>query len=782
MKKTYLLVCLQLATIAVNAQTLVASYPFNGNANDESGNGNNGVVNGANLTDDRFGNANSAYSFNGTNNWIQVPNSASLQLGTGAYTLSAWIKPNGYYSGACQANFILSKGDNGSGEGHYNLQYGDFLDGSCGAYSPLLENFATSFRKGASDNAAFTATPTTPVLGNWCQVVGTYDGTSLRLYVNGKLISTNITSGTLGVLNTADLFIGRHDAGSSNPYLVNGVIDDIKIYSTALNDAQIFDSYVNDLKKPGSGNGLLFNNTNSQYVSVGTGFDPAGSFSFETWVKRTSAAVTDPNSQTFMASYNSNGWSIGINQSAPADRIYFSKVNVSQVLSSSAITDTKWHHVAVTYDAALNQTIFYIDGVPDAPLTYNTGGFNSANSEYRIGGRGHGGVENNFMNGSLDEIRVWDGVVLTQTQIRDWMCKKITAAHPARASLKGYFRMDEGSGVKTGGYNLKYGTLVNTPTWQTSGAAIGDGSAHDYINATKTASISNAGGENFSATVTSGAPAAIHVYRVDTIPNTTAGVTGLGTNNRYFGVFVVNGTAPQYTAVYNYSGNPYVNAGNESTLQLYKRNDNSVISWLNASAVLNTTAKTLTATGQNTEYILGSTGSPLPVTLLNFDAVKKNTVVSLNWTTTSAINLSYFDIERSTNSTDFIKIATVTANTNFASAAYYIDDSRPFAGINYYRLKSTDKDGQFSYSNIVKVDFSKKYTISIVPNPAHDFIQVSGANQFKQLQLLDASGKTARQFVKTINNRYSVAGLSKGIYLLLLIAGDERQTQKIIIE
>lgn len=51
---------------------LTAYYPFNGNANDASGNGNNGTVNGATLTADRFGNANSAYRFNGAS-WVQLP-------------------------------------------------------------------------------------------------------------------------------------------------------------------------------------------------------------------------------------------------------------------------------------------------------------------------------------------------------------------------------------------------------------------------------------------------------------------------------------------------------------------------------------------------------------------------------------------------------------------------------------------------------------------------------------------------------------------------------------
>jgi len=59
-------------TAQIPSNGLVAWYPFNGNANDESGNGNNGVVNGATLTADRFGNANGAYSFDGVNSFIQT--------------------------------------------------------------------------------------------------------------------------------------------------------------------------------------------------------------------------------------------------------------------------------------------------------------------------------------------------------------------------------------------------------------------------------------------------------------------------------------------------------------------------------------------------------------------------------------------------------------------------------------------------------------------------------------------------------------------------------------
>src|SRR5579863_2770063 len=73
---------------------LVAYYPFNGNANDASGNGNNGVVYGAVLTQDRFGSSNSSYLFNGTNIYIQV---SKLLPDLTNLTISAWVQ---YTSGS----------------------------------------------------------------------------------------------------------------------------------------------------------------------------------------------------------------------------------------------------------------------------------------------------------------------------------------------------------------------------------------------------------------------------------------------------------------------------------------------------------------------------------------------------------------------------------------------------------------------------------------------------------------------------------------------------------
>lgn len=779
MKKLYLLLLTIGYSIMACAQTLVASYPFNGNANDASGNGNNGVVNGATLTTDRFGNANSAYSFNGTSSYINVANSATLQL-SNSYTLSAWVKPNAFYSGSCQANFILAKG-NQTSEGHYNLQYGDFLDGSCAVFTPTNENFASTIKKGSTDQSVYENPSTQPVtLNNWYYVVCTYDGTTQKLFVNGKLRAFNAISGSFGALNTENLFIGKSNDASG--YFVNGIIDDIKIYSTPLTEQSIFDSYVNDFRKPGSGNGLQLNRTNllstDPWLNIGSGYDfGAQPFTYETWVKRDDLHTTQNNFGVILiVSDPDNGWGVGIDNS---NRLFFTKVGINGAFSTGTIADTKWHHVAVVYTGT--QIQFYIDGIAAGVSSY-TDNFTSGGN-YIIGARQSFGNSNGdqTINGMFDETKIWRNVALTQTQIRDWMCKKVTSSHPAYNNLFAYFRFDDNNGPVINGFGSKFGILNNSPLLQTSGAALGDATAHDFVNSTKTANISHSSGENFSVTSTSGSPSGIVVYRVDEQPNTLNNASGVGQNDKYFGVFQVGGTSPQYTAVYNYSGNPFVTPAIEPDLRLNKRTDNTSTTWTLMPDVADEPANTITVTGQNTEYILGRQAGILPVNLVAFNAVKDNEKVLLNWNTENEINLLRYDVEKSTDGRIFIKLTEIPAKGN-SNNAYTSTDDKPVNGINYYRLKIIDKDGSYRYSIILKVDFTKKYLVSILPNPAHDYIIINGADKFKRVQLVDMNGKLVKQFITNSNNRFNTTGIPQGVYMLQLINDDERQAQKIIIQ
>jgi uncharacterized protein (TIGR02145 family) len=99
----------------------VGWWPFNGNASDESGNGNNGTVNGATLTTDRFGNANKAFSFDGINDWINMPSGGSTSLNiTSNFTLSFWFKTTqGTNAG------LIGFGDNVNGNGGYLVAVGN---------------------------------------------------------------------------------------------------------------------------------------------------------------------------------------------------------------------------------------------------------------------------------------------------------------------------------------------------------------------------------------------------------------------------------------------------------------------------------------------------------------------------------------------------------------------------------------------------------------------------------------------------------------------------------
>ncbi|MEP6711904.1 MAG: T9SS type A sorting domain-containing protein, partial [Ferruginibacter sp.] len=174
--------------------------------------------------------------------------------------------------------------------------------------------------------------------------------------------------------------------------------------------------------------------------------------------------------------------------------------------------------------------------------------------------------------------------------------------------------------------------------------------------------------------------------------------------------------------------------------------------------------------------------NPLPVTLISFAASKCNTNVCLLWATENEQDFSHFELEKSSDGRNFLAINTVLARNAVGRNNYTAADINPLNGINYYRLKIIDKDGKYNYSIVLRIDFTKKYLVSILPNPAHNFILINGADNFKQIQLLDASGKTVKQFAKTANNQYNITGLPKGVYLLRLLAEDERQTQKIIIE
>ncbi|MEO7922232.1 MAG: PKD domain-containing protein [Chitinophagaceae bacterium] len=215
---------------------LVAWYPFNGNANDESGNNNNAAYINAELTSDRFGNPNSAYLFNGTSNYIRVPNNPSINM-VDKITLSAWVKVNGFYQGLCHGNTILMKGDADYLTGNYMLRFEDhaYTRGqNCSGLAP-----DTKHQNFHGPNAIAPSGGYTPFIetGKWYNVTYTCDGNTVKVYVNCELkISSSANGYTF--TNRYDLFLGkmRH---AQYPYWFNGVMDDVRIYNRALSESEV---------------------------------------------------------------------------------------------------------------------------------------------------------------------------------------------------------------------------------------------------------------------------------------------------------------------------------------------------------------------------------------------------------------------------------------------------------------------------------------------------------------------------------------------------------------
>ena len=120
--------------------------------------------------------------------------------------------------------------------------------------------------------------------------------------------------------------------------------------------------------------------------------------------------------------------------------------------------------------------------------------------------------------------------------------------------------------------------------------------------------------------------------------------------------------------------------------------------------------------------------SVLPVTYISFDAGLKEEQVKLNWTTASEIQNDFFTIERSADGLSFEEIGKISgAGTSLQMHSYTFIDAHPNSGINYYRLKQTDFNGDYTYSIIKPITILNQSDISlkVFPNPANTSKQVT---------------------------------------------------------
>ena len=413
---------------------LAGYWGFNGNANDESGNGNNGTVNGATLTTDRNGNSNNAYSFNG-NSGISIPHSTSLIVGNSS-TFSFWLKYNSLSNGF---NLVFKKGIvGGCPDSGYYFAY----DGVPG---PVYKCFGYGVRgncSGISDSSSLD--------NEWHNIVVVYNLQNSQIYFDGILqdgyANNNIKQ---AIFNTVEPLIIGYYNGPYSGTSWNGLIDDFGIWNRALTQQEITTMY-NSIEVPtysdtcnnvsgsltqglvgywpfcgnanddsGHGNnGTVdgatlttdrFGNTNSAYnfdgindnIGLGNFFNYT-SFSISMWVKPGNqnghAVIIDNNHAS------SNNWVFQTISNFSNNGYNF--INSNEVLLST----NNWNHVILSY--SLGVVRVYLNGnlVTETPWSLN---YNNSPSLFL----GYWQAANaRFWKGDMDDIGIWNRA-LTQEEI-----------------------------------------------------------------------------------------------------------------------------------------------------------------------------------------------------------------------------------------------------------------------------------------------------------------------------------------------------------------------------
>lgn len=181
--------------------------------------------------------------------------------------------------------------------------------------------------------------------------------------------------------------------------------------------------------------------------------------------------------------------------------------------------------------------------------------------------------------------------------------------------------------------------------------------------------------------------------------------------------------------------------------------------------------------------------TPLPVELINFSVENKNNVNQLHWTTASETNNQYFILERSIDGISFEKIGKINGIGNSSQLQLYsFEDHFPPNGINYYRLKQIDYNGEFSFSKIIDVNnkVTSKSIPIVYPIPATNEIFISACDFHigDRILIYNALGKIIYEKIITepaTNFRLSTQNFDSGLYLINILSVDAVVSLKMII-
>lgn len=506
------------------------------------------------------------------------------------------------------------------------------------------------------------------------------------------------------------------------------------------------------------------------------------------WIRPTYTTNTNGVQNSYAAILSCNGVNVNLNL-RDNNEIGFHWNDASNTYSWSTgliVPSNEWSHVALV--TSNTSVTIYLNGKP-VTKTYSLPLLNLTNRQWYVG-IDRGNTSRNF-KGLIDEVCFYNRA-LTQNELREKM--HLIKDPTTDATMKGYFQFNETSGVIWNKASLASSSFVGTATRATSTAPVATGTSQRMT-------ISTGGVKDFtnqhlsiefpsSGTLPNGE---IVVSELNASPDQNP-ATGIPLSNKYW-VINNHGTNASFAAL---TGMTFSNlgsfaSGTASNFKLYKRGFGlDGASWGTsvdaADAIVTNNSLTFNAGSNITSFsqFIMTNETPLPIELLDFKAFLNNKKVDLSWAVADEKDVNHYIIERSFDGKTFEFLKQVS------KGIFTITDDTPQYGVNYYRLKIVENDGQNSYSSIktVVIETDKKADFKVYPNPTNDILNIqfdADKEQLSDIELFDNLGRLVHtyRFTSHLGNNQLFLNAKRfvaGQYILKIKQGNNIITQQVVIQ